>query len=414
MDSVLLRIGWRNLWRNPRRTAITALAIAVGMIMLAFVLSLMAGMKRDLINQGTQLMLGQVQIHKRDYRPDRSIFDTVPLDGRALADQLLDRDDIFGAAPRVSAFGLVSSGDKSLGAEIVGMDRDAESQVTTLGRKLEAGDLPGRGERTIAVGRSLANTLGVSPGSELILLTQAADGSLGNDLYTVSGIFRTGLEMVDGGMVVLDLGVAQELLALEAGRIHEIALRSTSPARAMEVAAAIEQSLGVEDISVAPWQELAPQLAGWVAMSDSWMWIMYLIVFVLAAISVLNTMLMAVFERLREFGVMAAVGMQPRTIITMVLAEVISLALVSLLVATILGAPLVHWITNSGIDLSATTDGISMSGTVVDPVIRGAWAPAEFAVAAGLLVVCAALAGLYPATRAARTDPARLTRGEIR
>jgi ABC-type lipoprotein release transport system permease subunit len=414
VDATIVRIGWRNLWRNPRRTAITALAMAIGMVMLSFVLSIMAGMKRDMIDNGTSLMLGHIQIHKAGYRPDRSIFDTIPGDGRRIAERLLDWDEIFGAAPRVSTFGLMSSGNKSLGVEIMGVDREAESQVTTLARKVTKGDLPGRGERTIAIGKLAATTLGVDVGDEIVIITQAADGSLGNDLYSVSGIFRTGLDLVDGGMAILDLAAAQDLMALSPDQIHEIAIRVTTPAAARDVATMIENHLGNGDLDVAPWQILAPELSGWIAMSDGWLWIMYAIVFSLAAISVLNTMLMAVFERLREFGVMTAIGLRPLGIVGMVIVEVMALAGVSLTLAVALGYPLLHYVVGSGIDLSSMTGGFALSGVAVGPILRGDWVLSEFAVAGALLVVCAAVAGLYPATKAARADPARLTRGELR
>jgi ABC-type lipoprotein release transport system permease subunit len=413
-DLTLLRIGWRNLWRNPRRTAITALAMAIGTVMLSFILSIMAGMQRDMIDQGTELLLGHIQIHHTEYRPDRSIFDVLPGDGRALATQLLERDAILGAAPRVSAYGLMSSGHKSLGVEILGIDRDAEARVTTLARKLLIGNFPGRGERTLGLGALAATTLGVEIGDEIVLITQAADGSLGNDLYTVGGVFRTGLDILDGAMVILDLGVAQELLALSPQQIHEIALRATSPADAASVADSLESAMAGGGVEVAPWQILAPELSSWVAMSDSWLWILYAIVFALAAISVLNTMLMAVFERMREFGVLAALGMKPMAIIALVVVEVAALAVVSLVVALVIGAPLLRHVVGPGLDLSSLTGGFSLSGVAVGPIIRGEWVWRQFAVAGLLLLLCAVVAGLHPAARAARADPARLTRGELR
>lgn len=414
LPATLLRIGWRNLWRNPRRTVITSLAIAVGMVMLSFVLSIMAGMQRDMIERGTELMIGHIQVHEASYRPDRSIFDTIPGDGRELAERLLDRDTIYGAAPRVSTFGLMSSGDKSLGAEILGVDRDAESQVTILGREMVAGDLPGSGDKTIALGKLAASTLGVGLGDEIVIITQAADGSLGNDVYRLGGIFDTGLSLIDGGLAVLNLEAAQQLMALPADKVHEIALRTAAPVEARPVAQSLGEALHVDDIEISPWQTLTPELSSWVAISDSWMWIMYAIVFALAAISVLNTMLMAVFERMREFGVLAAIGMRPAAVIGMVLVEVAALATVSLLVAMVLGAPLLYRVVGRGLDLSSLTGGFSMSGVNVGPIIRGEWVLFEFGLAGALLVSCAVVAGLYPAVRAARADPAKLTRGELR
>ncbi len=389
--------------------------MAIGMIMLAFVLSIMAGMKRDMINQGTSLLLGHMQIHAKDYRPDRSIYDAIPAGRSDLLGQLRGDPSVLGAAPRVSTFGLASSGNKSIGVEILGMEAAAERNVTILHEKLIEGSLPEPSEQSqIAIGELAAKALGVSLGGEVILIAQAADGSLGNDLFTVSGIFRSGLDLLDGGMAILDLGAAQSLIALPAETIHEIALRTASPTDAKTVASALERTLANPAIEVSPWQTLTPELSSWVAMSDSWSWIMYVIVFSLAAISVLNTMLMAVFERLREFGVLAAIGMKPRSVVALIVIEVTALAGVSLLVAIAIGTPLLRRVVGKGIDLSSFSDGFSVTGVAVGPIIRGDWVFGDFAVGAALLFVCAALAGLYPAMRAAAVDPARLTRGEIR
>jgi ABC-type lipoprotein release transport system permease subunit len=410
----LVQISWSNLWRNPRRTAITVAGLALGTVMLAFVLSMMAGMTRDLIKQGTGLLLGHVQIHHADYRPDRSIFDVVS-DGRELARRLADDGEIVGAAPRVSTYGLVSSGNHSAGVELLGIDPSREASVSELATKLVTGtNVNGTADKGVLVGDRLARTLAIGPGDELVALTQAMDGSLGNDLYTVSGVFRTGIPMVDGGLLVMHLDDAQELLALEPEQVHEIALRTTSPTAATAVAERLAAELEEPGLEVAAWPALAPELGGWVALSDGWQWIAYSIIFALAAIAVLNTMLMAVFERLREFGVLTALGMRPIHIITMIIAEVAGLAVVSLVAAIALGAPLMRWFINDGIDLSRLTDGFTMSGVAFGPIMRGAWDASAYLRAAVLLIAFAMLAGLYPALRASRVDPAALTRGELR
>src|SRR3972149_5654205 len=159
----LLRIAWSNLWRNPRRTAITVSGLALGVIMLAFSDSLMAGICRDLIEQGTRLLLGHVQIHARNYRPDRSIFDTVPGDGPALAQRLRQEPEGLGAAPRASGYGLISAGENSAGADLLGVVPELEAAVSTLsghivsGRGLQARD--GRPGGEVVIGERLARTL---------------------------------------------------------------------------------------------------------------------------------------------------------------------------------------------------------------------------------------------------------------
>jgi len=414
----LARIGWSNLWRNPRRTLITIAALTLGMIMLAVTLSLMTGMNRDLIEQGTSLLLGHVQIHARSYRPDRSIFDTIPGNGPALAARIRQQAGVLGASPRVNAYGLVSAGEHSAGADLLGVIPELESEVSILGNHVVAGTSlqvsAATGRREVLVGERLAHTLGVGPNDELVILTQAVDGSLGNDLYRVAGLLQTQIEAVDGGLVMMRLDDLQELLGLDQTRIHEIAIRGINPAGAVELAARLRRDLNLDNLEVAAWPALAPEIAAYVAMSDGWTWIMYAIVLSLAAIAVLNTMLMAVFERFREFGVLAAVGMRPLQIVFLVIAEGAALGVVSLALSVCAGAPLIHWLVVRGIDLSAITGGFTMSGVAIGPVLRGAWAGGKFLASAGLLIAFSLLAGLYPAARAARVNPARLTRGELR
>lgn len=414
----LARIGWRNLWRNPRRTALTVTALAIGVVMLAFVISLMLGMVRDLIERGTSLLLGHVQIHASGYRPERSIFDTIPGDGRELVNDVRADPDVLGAAPRVGGYGLVSAGEQSAGAELMGVAPELEADVSTLHRHLvgvapaRAEVLPGVGQ--ILIGDRLAGTLAVEPGAELVLLTQAADGSLGNDVYTIAGIFRTGVDLVDGGLVVMNIADLQELLVLEPQRIHEIAIRTADPRSAPQVAQRLARRFESRGVEVAAWPNLAPEISAYVAMTDGWMWIMYLIVLSLATIAILNTMLMAVFERFREFGVLSAIGMRPLHIVLLVAVEVAALACVSLIAAVVLGTPILHWLVHSGIDLRSLTEGFTLSGVPIDPILRGAWASSRFATSAVLLIAFALIAGLYPAIRAARVDPSTLTRGEMR
>lgn len=417
MIARLLRIAWSNLWRNPRRTAITVSGLALGVIMLAFSDSLMAGIRRDLIEQGTRLLLGHVQIHARNYRPDRSIFDTIPGDGPGLAKRLRQEPDVLGAAPRAIGYGLISAGENSAGADLLGVVPELEAAVSTLsgyivnGRDLKTRDGSPGGE--VVIGQRLASTLAVVPGDRVVILTQGADGSLGNDVYSVAGVFRTGIDGVDGGLAVMTLGDLHALLALAPERVHEIAIRTSDPATAPAVASRLAR-LAPERTEVVPWPVLAPQIGEYVDMSEAWMWLMYLIVLALAAVAVLNTMLMAVFERFREFGVLAAVGMRPLHIVVLVAAEVAALAAVALAVSVAAGWPLMHWLVHSGIDLQSITSGIAMSGVALSPVMRGAWTWQAYVRSAALLIGFALLTGLYPAVRAARVNPAALTRGEMR
>ncbi len=191
MSGRLLQLAWRNLWRNPRRTFIAMAAIALGYTMLLFVACLMAGLRWQMIENGTRLVLSEIQVHAPGYYPSRSIQKTVGggkgTDVGALLAAISADPRVYAAAPRVYGYGLASaSHGSSAGVALMGVAPDEEPKVTVLNTQIVKGDyltklMPNR----VVVGDKLAGVIGVEVGSEIVLLTQAADGSMGNDLYTV-------------------------------------------------------------------------------------------------------------------------------------------------------------------------------------------------------------------------------------
>ena len=237
MSGRILQLAWRNLWRNPGRTLISTAAIALGFSMLLIFSCLLEGWRQQLIENGTRLSLSHAQVHAPGYYADRSIYKTLGgRDGtdvdRLLATLTAD-SQVQAAAPRVYAYGLVSVGQQSVGTALVGVVAELEQQITLLHTSLVQGHyLNARLPQGIVVGEKLATSLGAGIGSELVVLTQAADGSTGNDLYIIVGIFRTGMETLDRGLVLMALSSLQELVSLTPNRIHEVGIRLTDPATA--------------------------------------------------------------------------------------------------------------------------------------------------------------------------------------
>ncbi len=267
MSGQLLQLAWRNLWRNRRRTCITLAAIALGYAMLLFVACLMAGLRWQMIENGTSLILSQIQVHAPGYYPSRSIQKTIGGEkgtnvGALLAAITADRR-VYAVAPRVYGEGLVSAGDRSAGVELLGVVPGQEERVTLLQTQIIKGSyLTTRTPKSVTMGDKLASTIGVRLGSQVVLLTQAADGSMGNDLYTVGGIFHTGIDAMDLGLVLMPLSSLQELLQLPPGRIHEIGIKLVDVTQATAVAAALQTRLAtIVPIRVMAWPELAPELA---------------------------------------------------------------------------------------------------------------------------------------------------------
>lgn len=417
MSGRLLQLAWRNLWRNPRRTVITMAAIAFGYAMLLFVACLMAGLRWQMIENGTCLVMSQIQLHAPGYYPNRSIQKTVGgkkgTDVNAMLAAITADRRVYAAAPRVYGYGLLSAAHRSAGVELLGIVPDQERKITTLNSQIAKGSyLTARMPKGVVMGDKLASTIGIEVGSEIVLLTQAADGSMGNDVYTVVGIFHSGLDAVDRGLVLMSLSSLQELLHLAPARIHEVGIKLNDITVATTVAAAFEVQLGKTlAVRVRAWPEVAPELASYVQFNRGITFVLFFIFFLLAVIGVMNTMLMAVFERTRELGMLMALGMRPVQVMVLILAEAAGLAMASLVVGGAVGVPLLWYLQVHGLDLGGGTgEVVSLAGVVVGHLWYGRQDFPAYSEAALGLAATALLSALYPAWRAAQLRPTEAIR----
>jgi ABC-type lipoprotein release transport system permease subunit len=417
MSGRLLQLAWRNLWRNPRRTFIAMAAIAFGYVMLLFVACLMAGLRWQMIENGTCLVMSQIQVHAPGYYPNRAIQKTLGgrqgTDVNAMLGALTADRRVYAAAPRVYGSGLLSAAHRSVGVELMGIVPDQERKITILNSQIVKGSyLTMQMPKGVVIGDKLASTIGIEVGSEIVLLTQAADGSLGNDVYTVVGIFHTGLDAADRGLVLMSLSSLQELLHMASARIHEVGIKLNDIRAATAVAAALEVQLGKAlPVRVRAWPELAPELASYVQFNRGITFVLFLIFFLLAVIGVMNTMLMAVFERTRELGMLMALGMRPVQVIVLILAEAAGLAMASLVVGGAVGVPLLWYLQVHGLDLGgATGEVVSLAGVVVGHLWYGRQDFSAYSQAALGLAATALVSALYPAWRAAHFLPTEAIR----
>ena len=412
----LPQLAWRNLWRNPRRTLIAMAAIGFGYAMLLFVSCLMAGLRQQMIETGTGLVLSDIEVHAPDYYPDRPIQRT--LGGRngtdvdALVAAIGADPGVQAASPRVYGYGLASATHQSAGVQILGVVPDLEQKITVLQTRIVKGNyLTGGKPNQVVMGDKLAATLGVEVGSQIVLLATAADGSMGNDVYTVAGLFHTGLDAMDRGLVFMPLSSLQELLRLAPGRIHEVGIKvrdiSTATATAATLATRLSKTFAVR---VSPWQELAPELADYVQFNLRVTFILFFIFYLLAAMGIVNTMLMAIIERTRELGMLMAVGMRPVQVVGLIVTEAASLAGASLVLGGALAFPFLWYLQAHGLNLGSDGNAVSLAGIVVGPLWYGQQDFTAYAQAALGLGVTALVSALYPALRAARFRPAEALR----
>lgn len=398
-----LRLAWRNLWRNRRRTLLTVAALTLNTAGCIVTYGLMVGVLDKMQRNATRLAGGDLQIHAPDYRQNRSLHRFLADPDAILADA---RRAGLAAAPRAYGQGLLARDGRSAGAWFWGVDPAAEREAFELPGKLAAGTYLGPAAAAeVVLGRRLAQALRAEVGDDVVAVVQAADGSLGNERFRVAGIFASVGDGIDRQAAVLHGGDFGRLFAAE-GRVHEIALHGRSRPAPSEVAAVLRAAHpGAE---VLAWREIWPHFAGFLEYMDRVAGLYAFIFALVAGLGIVSTMLMATYERLWEFGVLKALGASPWRIVRDVAVESMLLALLATLAGLAAGAGVLRILQARGIDLSRFfQETLSFSGVAFDPVLRPAlawdvlWPPAAVMWAAALA------AALYPAVQAARTRPAR-------
>ena len=396
-------MAWRNLWRNPRRTLITVFSMSFGLTMMIVSYSLMEGMFDQMVRYATLLGSGHIQVHHPLYLEDRSLYETIEDPGMVL--DAIARAGVGPASPRSFATALISSGPQSAGGMLRGIDPSSEVNVTEMHRHLERGSfLSPMGTGEVVLGRNLAKTLSVGPGDEIIVLTQAADGSLGNDIYPVSGVLMSVGEAVDRGGVIMNIMDLDRLLVLN-GRVHEVAVRLDSPGRLEEGTGAVSQALNSSSLEVKNWRKLFPELDEYLRLSDTSTWIVLVIIFAVASLGIMNTQLMALFERTREIGVMRALGLGPLSVAVLVFLETLFLTLFAAGAGGIAGALWSARLQSHGWDLRSVGGSFAFVGVTFDPYLKATLTVQAVTESIAIMIVVAMVATIYPLFRSTRITP---------
>ena len=406
------RIGWRNLWRNRKRTVLTAFGLAVGFFAVVFIVGWTQGLMVEMVESATSLVNGQIEIHDAEYRPDRSIYDTIGGRNGTDVDALLRAIDaeptVTAAAPRVYTGGLISSGQATSAGMFMGIDPVREMSLSRFLDPLVEGRLPESGRNEVLVGEEMARQLSVGIGDELVVVASGADGSMANDLFTLVGVFRTGLVELDATFAVMAIADLQTLVVLPPERIHEIAVATTDPWIAGATAERLGSVLPPADrpIEVVGWTTLNPAMVEYVALGESMNFVIIIVVFTIAIFGVANTMVMATYERRREFAVMLALGATPGSVRAVVLYEAVALGVFSLVLGAVITFPLMVWFHNAPPDMSWAIADVTLMGALLSPSLRVEYDVLFWIQAAVALFATALLASLIPAWRAARVPPA--------
>lgn len=402
---MILRIAFRNTLRQKRRTALTLLTILGGFTLASISIGWSDGTYGYLIDMFTSDRLGQIEIHRKGYLDRPSLYDRIR-SYKSIGRTLRDVKGVKSWAPRIFSAGLASLNDKTAGVQLIGIDPEREEKTTKFSNKIKQGlPLSQSPSQEVLLGKGLAKILGAAIGDEIVFVTQAADGSVANDVFKLSGIVETGDETTDRLGFYLNLVDAQKLLAT-GDEVHEIIITVQSLKRVGEVTEAIRTALNDSALDVQPWQVFAKSFYVAMKADQKGMWIMLFVIILIVAVGVLNTVLMSVLERRREYGLMKALGTRPGQVVNLVLAEIFLIAVGGVVLGAGFSAVLNGLLSIRGIALPAP---ISYGGVVFTRMYSEI-NPRSFFIPAVTVTLSAILVGLGPALKAARTEPAKAMR----
>ena len=422
---LLATIAWRNLWRNPRRTLLTALALGLGLALLLIAVGLNDGRNEQMIANGVRLGSGHVVVQAKGYQETHSQELLLPASLVSATEEVLHSGELThtvqGVSPRLFASGLLSSAANASGVGIVGVIPEKERPVSLAAQRIVAGvyfaDSTPSG---VVIGAELARKLEVRIGSKVVLMAQAirqpsadaavsVEGEIQSALFRVVGIFRTGLQEVDAYVIHLPLPAAQALLGAP-DQVTQMAIFLAQESDSPVVALRLRQHVAGAAAEVLTWQESMVELAQVVWLGGAFRAVMLGMILVMVGLGLLNTMLMAVLERRYEFGVCTALGLPPGQLASIVLSESLALAVISVAMGLALGLSVHHYFATSGLDLRWFTEtSFSAAGTVFDPILYSHLSLSRVAWLVSIVFVMATVMALYPALKAARTElPAAL------
>ncbi len=400
--TIFIRIAWRNVVRNPARSLITIGAVAFGLAALIFLKSFVTGADHQMVANYTDLFIGHIQIHKLGFQKNMGLDKSIN-NPYSLARSLLDVPSVKAWSPRVKDFALVSSAENSAGVLLMGIDPINERHLSTLhervraGRWLEEGD-----DDKIVIGRQLAENLSVGLDDKIVVMSQGADGSLSASAFTVAGLLDAGGEEVDKSLAVITLSAAQDLLVLNR-KISEIAIKATSLEEVDRTVKALRDKIDGQQFEVLSWKEISPMTYQWLQFDQVFTGLILVIVLLIVSTGILNTILMSVLERKREFGIMTALGTKPDQIVFLVAMESFILGSVGALAGGLAGYGLSRFFGARGIDLSAISDALNSFyiGSVIHPKAD----LASVGLYVGVILVVSVAVSMVPAHRAARLKP---------
>jgi lipoprotein-releasing system permease protein len=398
--AILIRLAWRNLWRNHRRTLIMLVAVTVGVWAMIFMTALMRGMVSQMVRDGIDVLPGHVQIHQANFRDDPSVANMIPMTDSEIAKRF-DSAGFKAWASRVRVPAVVTSEYESRGVTLLGVDPERERGLTFVKYdKVEGRFLDSPDDSGIVIGRKLAKTLDTGLGKRIVLMSQDPDNNIADRGFRVVGLFESSVKSNEENYVFAGKTTIQKMLKI-GDHVTEIFVLGDDYRNVEPTFRKVKALVG-DDLEVTRWSDLDAYLASMLKVMDGFVVVWIVVVFLALSFGLVNTLVMAVFERVREIGLMLALGVRPLLILGQVVVESTLLLAMGLALGSVLAWATVQPM-KDGVDVSIVGQGMEMWG--MSSVLYPELLTSDVVLANVVVLVLGFLASLSPAWRAAHYEP---------
>lgn len=399
----LLRLAYLNVRRNPRRTIISVTAVSVGLASLIFLWAFIDGYQEQQRENAIQLFFGHTQIVPKGFREKLSPESTIADRSKTL-DAVREAEGFVSATERIHAEVLIGTSENSRGVVLFGIDPETEPSVTEIAKNISVGEaLQPNGNRSILVGEGVAERLSVKLGDKVVLMTQALDGTLSGYSYKIVGLISTGTA-IDDVYVMTTKTAAQELLGI-GDDVQEIVVRLTDRSAIPKFIQHVSTKLESGQYEIVPWYDIIPEIEQWSGFSGAVVRTMLAIIVFVIGMGLMNIVLISIFERMKELGVMLAIGTSPRQMVGLIVLETLTIELIGVLLGLALGYAASSYFYYAGIRLEGFEQAARQA--FMSPVIYPVFQLSRALESAGILVLMTSFVGLYPAWKAARLEPVK-------
>jgi len=404
---MIFKLAWRNIWRNKRRTYITAASILFAVLLASFMESLQKGAWNNMIGNVVNFYVGYAQVHQQGYWEDQALDKAIPFT-KTLQNIPNEVKEVKNVLPRIESFALASTGNTTTGVLVVGIEPEVENRMTQLETRITKGKYLNINDKAALVAEGIAENLNLKIGDTIVLVSQGYHGVNAAGKYLVKGILHFGSPELNKQMVYLPLKEAQWFFGAE-GLITSLALHIENPGDVIKAVKHVKSKLNADEYEVMDWQELLPDLVQAKALDSAGNYIVYFILYLIIAFGIFGTILMMTKERSYEFGVLVAIGMRRLRLSATVWLEVIILGLLGAVAGIICSIPVILYFHYNPIHFSGEY-AAAMERYGFEPIFPATFNPQIFVVQAIIVLILTAVLALYPLFKISRLEPVEAMR----